>query len=53
LGRILIVRSFVSLFDAGASSDPLVAGVDYLFQIGIRENTFRIRVTDPYDPGVL
>jgi len=43
----------MALFDAGARGDPFIRGFDDLFQVGICENTFRIGMSDPDDPGVL
>ena len=43
----------MALLDAGARSYPLIVGFDDLFQIGIRQNAFRISVSHPDDARVL
>ena len=53
LRGVFVVRRLVALFDAGARCYPLVGGLNDLFQVGIRQNTFRVGVSHSEDAGVM
>ena len=52
LRSVLARGRLVPLLDAGARCNPFVTGFDYLLEIGVGENAFRIGMTSAQDPCV-